>query len=57
MIRYYIDNPLPFYESYRVYDLWTGLILGHFIFDYKNLNAKEKAQNFCDTLNRLEGEL
>jgi hypothetical protein len=56
MIRYYIDNPLPFYESYRVYDLWTGLILGHFIFDYKNLNAKEKAQNFCDTLNRLEGE-
>jgi len=46
--RYTIVNNLPFYESYRVYDILFDYIISSF-----SWNEKEKAFKLCDKLNEL----
>lgn len=52
--RYFVDNPLPFYNSYRIYDkLDHSSVISKMEFDaFKNRDAKKLAEDLCKKLNK-----
>lgn len=56
---YYIDNPFPFYELYRILDTnnhWFSFSLSKFNM-MKTIDAKKNAMTWCDKFNEWQNEI